>query len=165
MAAPVKVNRQIDSSTIRLISNEGENEGVMSKEKALILAQEAGLDLVQVSDSGNSFPVCKIIDYGKYKYQQSKKQKQKHAISVKEIRVSYNIAEHDLQFKEKKVIEFLQKHHKVKYSMFLKGRERSLKTQAINRFKRMLKVFQGFGDWKAINVDGDVISTMLFPKH
>ena len=100
--------------------------GVISLEEALAYAEKAGLDLVEVSPTAEP-PVCKIMDYGKYRYKQSKKlhdaKKSQTVIHVKEIRLRSKTEEHDVQVKIKHIKKFLEKHDKVKISMMFRGRE------------------------------------------
>jgi len=98
----------------------------MPTAQALEMAEEMGLDLVEVSPTARP-PVCRIMDFGKYKYEQSKKQKQsrkkQHAFHVKEVKLRPKTEEHDFQFKKRHAEEFLEKHHKVKFTVMFRGRE------------------------------------------
>jgi translation initiation factor IF-3 len=111
---------------VRVIDSEGEQLGVMSTDAALARADEEGLDLVEVSPTARP-PVCRIMDFGKYKYEQSKKQKEskkkQHSIQVKEVKFRPKTEEHDYQFKKWHAEEFLEKGHKVKITMMFRGRE------------------------------------------
>jgi len=111
---------------VRLIDHEGEQRGVVATEEALALAQEHGLDLVEVSPHVRP-PVCRIMDFGKYKYELSKKQKEskkkQHNVQVKEVKMRPKTEEHDYQFKKRHAEEFLEKHHKVKLTVMFRGRE------------------------------------------
>jgi translation initiation factor IF-3 len=111
---------------VRVIDSEGEQLGVMSTDAALARADEEGLDLVEVSPTARP-PVCRIMDFGKYKYEQSKKQKEskkkQHSIQVKEVKFRPKTEEHDYQFKKRHAEEFLEKGHKVKITMMFRGRE------------------------------------------
>lgn len=116
----------IRAPQIRVISAEGEQLGVMRPEEALRLAREAGLDLLEIVPS-SSPPVCRIMDYSKYKYEQEKKErearKKQHIIKIKEIRMSPGIEEHDYQTKLQHAREFLKKGNKVKCVLVFHGRE------------------------------------------
>ncbi|HNZ11714.1 MAG TPA: translation initiation factor IF-3 [Smithellaceae bacterium] len=120
------MNRDISSATVRVINDEGQPLGVISLEEALDHAEKAGLDLVEVSANANP-PVCKIMDYGKYRYKQSKKlqdaRKSQTVIHVKEIRLRPKTEAHDLQTKIKHIKKFLEQQDKVKISMMFRGRE------------------------------------------
>ena len=109
-----------------MINDEGQPLGVISQEEALDHAEKAGLDLVEVSANANP-PVCKIMDYGKYRYKQSKKlqdaRKSQTVIHVKEIRLRPKTEAHDLQTKIKHIKKFLEQQDKVKISMMFRGRE------------------------------------------
>jgi translation initiation factor IF-3 len=109
-----------------VIAEEGLQLGVITLEEAIANAERAGLDLVEVSSSTEP-PVCKIMDYGKYRYRQSKKlhdaKKSQTVIHIKEIRLRPKTEEHDVQVKIKQIKKFLEKHDKVKISMMFRGRE------------------------------------------
>jgi translation initiation factor IF-3 len=123
MKTQARVNERIIATRVRLILPDGENRGEVPKFTALNLAREMGLDLVEVSPG--PIPVCKIVDYGKMLYEKSKAERhQAHTPSTKEMQISYNIGEHDLEIKKKKVTEFLKGGHKVIFTMKVKGRER-----------------------------------------
>ena len=121
-----RVNETIDNEEIRLIGAEGENEGLVSSEKALELASVAGLDLVEISPNSNP-PVCKIMDFGKYKYEQQKKEsearKKQKTIDVKEIKFRPNTDTHDYEIKMRSVKKFLDNGDKVKVTLRFRGRE------------------------------------------
>lgn len=112
--------------SVRVIDMEGQQLGVISLTDALAEAAKAGLDLVEVSPTAEP-PVCRIMDYGKFRYQQSKKvqvsKKSQTVIQVKEIRLRPKTEEHDLEVKVKHVRKFLEQHNKVKISMMFRGRE------------------------------------------
>ncbi len=120
------MNDEIDVPKVRVIDAEGENHGVISREDALEIAEEAGLDLVEVSPQVDP-PVCKVLDYGKYKYEQQKKaneaRKKQKTIEVKEIKMRPGIDEHDYQVKMKAVRKFIENGDKVKMTIRFRGRE------------------------------------------
>lgn len=120
------INEEIREKELRVISNTGEQLGVISTREALRLASEAELDLVMISPGANP-PVCKIMDYGKFIYEQSKKEKEakkkQKVISVKEIRVSPTIEEHDLGIKANNAKKFIIDGDKVKITVRFRGRE------------------------------------------
>ena len=120
------INEQIRAKEVQLISDEGEKLGIVPIEKALDIASEKKLDLVLVSPNSN-VPVCKIMNYGKYKFEQSKKEKEakkKQKIQeTKEIRITPNIEEHDFGFKAKNARKFLEDGNKVKITVRFRGRE------------------------------------------
>jgi translation initiation factor IF-3 len=120
------VNERIHARTVRLISLDGQQLGIMPTQQALELATREGCDLVEVSPNSDP-PVCKIMDYGKFKYQASKKlqegRKKAKTIQVKEIRLRPHTEEHDLGFKIKNLKKFLEKKDRVKVSILFRGRE------------------------------------------
>ncbi|MFV3131159.1 translation initiation factor IF-3 [Niveispirillum sp. KHB5.9] len=121
-----RINREINVRSVRLVDAEGEMVGVVSLRDALIAAEDAGLDLVEVSPNADP-PVCKILDYGKYKYEAQKKaneaRKKQKIIEVKEIKLRPNIDEHDYDIKMKAMRRFLEEGDKVKVTMRFRGRE------------------------------------------
>ena len=121
-----RVNQFIRVPQVRLIDENGQNFGVVTMEAALAMAEERGLDLVEVSPTAKP-PVCRIMDYGKFKYEISKKvrtaRKHRHVIHVKEIKLRSEISEHDFNFKMKHAEEFLQRGDKVKFTLVFRGRE------------------------------------------
>lgn len=120
------INGQIKEKEVQLIGANGEKLGNMPIEKALEIAEEQDLDVVLVSP--NATPVvCKLMNYGKYKFEQAKKEKESRknqkVFEIKEIRVSYNIGEHDFNFKSKNARSFLEAGNKVKFTLRFRGRE------------------------------------------
>ncbi|WP_073253541.1 translation initiation factor IF-3 [Caldanaerovirga acetigignens] len=122
----LEVNYEIKAREVRVIDVDGKQLGIMPLKEALRLAQERQLDLVKVAPQAKP-PVCKIMDYGKYKYEQSKREKEarknQKVISVKEIRMSPNIEEHDFQVRVKSALRFLDDGNKVKVTVRFRGRE------------------------------------------
>jgi len=120
----VRINDQIRVPEVRCVSHEGEQLGVITIEKALETASEVGLDLVEVAP-GEKPPVCRIMDYGKYKYQQGKKHSsgKSHQTKTKEIRLRPKTGQHDIEFKVKQAKTFLGQKNKVQISMVFRGRE------------------------------------------
>ena len=122
----LRINRQIRISPLRLIGVEGEQIGVVSRDDAIKMAQDAGVDLVEISPTASP-PVCKLMDYGRYKYEQNKKaQKAKakqHTIQVKEVRLRPKTDTHDIQTKTRKARKFLEDGHKVAFTVIFRGRE------------------------------------------
>jgi len=120
------INEQIREKEIRVIGTEGEQLGIMSSRDAMKLAEEAELDLVMIAPNANP-PVCKIIDYGKYRYEQLRKEKEakkkQHQTEIKEIRLSPNIDTGDLNTKVNAARKFLEKGDKVKVTLRFRGRE------------------------------------------
>jgi translation initiation factor IF-3 len=122
----LRINHQIRAKQVRLIGPDGNQVGIVSIQEAMRTAVEASLDLVEVVPESRP-PVCKVIDYGKYRYDQTKKEKEskksQHQIKVKEIKVKPNIDIHDFQTKLKRARQFLEKGNKVKVSCMFRGRE------------------------------------------
>ena len=120
------INEQIRDREVRLISEDGEQLGVMSAREAFKLAQEAELDLVKIAPTAKP-PVCKIIDYGKYKYELTRKEKEakkkQKTVEVKEVRLSPNIDTNDLNTKVNNAKKFITKGNKVKVTLRFRGRE------------------------------------------
>lgn len=121
-----RVNEQIEAEKVRVVNVDGEMVGVISKEEGIEIAFEAGLDLVEVSPNADP-PVCKVLDYGKYKYEAQKKaneaRKKQKVIDVKEIKMRPGIDEHDYQVKMRSVRRFLDEGDKVKMTIRFRGRE------------------------------------------
>lgn len=121
-----RVNYQIKISPVRIIDEEGEQLGIMEIDEARTIAEERGLDLVEVAPNARP-PVCKIMDYGRYKYEQAKKEKlakkKQHQITVKEMKFRPKIDDHDYEYKVAHVREFLEKGDKVKLTIMFRGRE------------------------------------------
>lgn len=143
-AAPQKdgprVNRDITVRSVRCVDPDGEMLGVLSLDEALAKADEFGLDLVEVSPNADP-PVCKILDYGKFKYEAQKKKneakKKQKIIEVKEIKMRPNIDEHDYQTKMRNVNRFLNDGDKVKVTMRFRGREMAHQEIGLNVLKRV----------------------------
>ncbi len=121
----LRINRQIRAREVFLIDESGNQRGVMGTFEALKIAEDAGLDLVEVSPMANP-PVCKVLDYGKYRYEMEKKQKEAKKNQVvtklKEVRMQSKIADNDINTKSKAIAEFLSEGNKVKVSIRFKGR-------------------------------------------
>lgn len=122
----LRINKRIQVREVRLIDHEGNQRGIIPTAEALDLAREADMDLVEVSPNANP-PVCKLLDYGKYKFEQEKRLKESRkktkTIKLKEIRMQPRIEKHDLQFKTKHIKEFLAEGFKVKVTIRFRGRE------------------------------------------
>jgi len=136
------LNEQIQISPIRLIDENGQNLGVVETAKALSLAREKGLDLIELAPSAKP-PVCRIMDFGKYQYKQSahKKKDKPKKIEVKGIRLSLKIGQHDLMTKARQAVKFLNRGHKVKIEMRLRGREKAhfdLAKEKLEEFIRLI---------------------------
>lgn len=121
-----RVNEEIRVPQVRLIDQDGEMQGVMSAREALVRAYDVGLDLLEISPNAVP-PVCKILDYGKYKYEQQKKaneaRKKQKIVEIKEIKVRPNIDDHDYDTKMKQMKGFIEDGDKVKVTLRFRGRE------------------------------------------
>ena len=145
------MNEQIRISPIRLIGAEGEQHGIVPTAQALEMAREAGLDLVEVADKERP-PVCKIMDYGKFKYAQSKKAHQKtHQQKLKEIRVRPKTGEHDVETKINQARKFLEHNDKVQVNVLFRGRE----MQHIEEGQRVMnQVLEALMDFCKLEIAG-----------
>jgi translation initiation factor IF-3 len=133
---------------VRLVAEDGEQLGVKGLQDALEVAADAGLDLVEVAPTAKP-PVCRLMDYGKYKYLMSKKateaKKKQTVIHVKEIKLRSKTEEHDLQFKLRNIIKFLKGGDKVKVTMVFRGREITHTELGLDRLKRIMEEVKEFG--------------------
>lgn len=123
-----RVNEEIRAREVRLIGQDGQQLGIMSPREALRMAQEQGLDLVEVAASAKP-PVCRLMDYGRYRYEQSKRErearKRQKIINIKEVKLRLRIEEHDFQVKLRNAVRFLEDGDKVKVTIMFRGRELS----------------------------------------
>jgi translation initiation factor IF-3 len=138
----IRVNHQIKSPEVRVIGPAGENFGVLSINEALQRAHDAGLDLIEISPNANP-PVAKISDFGKFQYQENKKEKaakaKAHVIEIKTLQVKIGTGEHDLELKAKKASEWLKEGHRIKIDLFLPGRSKYMDPKFLEeRLKRIL---------------------------
>jgi translation initiation factor IF-3 len=159
------MNEQIRITPIRLIGAEGEQHGIVPTSQALEMAREAGLDLVEVADKERP-PVCKIMDYGKFKYAQSKKSHQKtHQQKLKEIRVRPKTGEHDIETKIHQAKKFLEHNDKVQVNVLFRGRE----MQHIEEGQRVMnQVLEALADFCKVEsparMEGKRMVALLAPK-
>ena len=135
------INDRISSKSVRVISEKGEMLGVLDTEKAIKMAFDQGLDLVEVSPNASP-PVCKIIDYGKYRYQIQKKQaeakKKQKTFEVKEVKLRPGIEDHDYSVKLKSIQRFLNEGDKVKITLRFKGREMAYHQRGMDVLKKLV---------------------------
>jgi translation initiation factor IF-3 len=138
----------IRASQVRLISNEGEQLGIMSTKDAFDIAGKDGLDLVEVAPNADP-PVCRIMDYGKYKYQASKKdqeaRKKTKAFQLKEVKFRPHTDDHDLNYKIKNIIKFLEKKNRVKLTVMYRGREYAYQEAGIELLNKVAEEIQEYG--------------------
>jgi translation initiation factor IF-3 len=139
------VNERIRSREVRLIDAEGKQVGVVPLEEALRHARVADLDLVEV-DATATPPVCRILDYGKYQYEQDKKErelrKKRKKVEVKGVRISFKMGEHDRQLRRALAEKFLKEGHKVRVELPLRGREKALREVGKKALESFLESFQ-----------------------
>lgn len=163
-----KINENIRAKEVRLVT-EGNNMGVVTLEAALEIAGKQGLDLVEVASDADP-PVCKVMDYGKYKYQKSKREhdakKSQHIIHVKEIKLRPKTDDHDFNFKLNHIKKFLEAKNKVKVTLIFRGREASHVHLGI----RLLdKIVQEIGELAVVEQtpkrEGRVLIMILAPKN
>ncbi len=164
----MRVNEQIRVPEVRLIGADGQQVGVMSLKEALALAAEANLDLVEVAPQANP-PVCRVMDYGKYKYQQSKKQQEARrrqtVIQVKEVKVRPKIEEHDMGFKLRNTRRFLGEGDKVKISVIFRGREIAHTDRGYQLLARMAEALADVGVVEQHpKLEGRNLSMIVAPK-
>ena len=144
MADELRINESITISPVRLISEDGQDIGVLSIKDALQKAEDVGLDLVEIAPQARP-PVCKLLNYGKYRYEQQKKKaeakKKQKVVELKELKMRPQIEENDFQVKLRKVKEFLAEGNKVKLTVRFRGREiqrQDFAVAVLNRFKESL---------------------------
>ena len=143
----IRINEKIKGKEFRIISNSGEQLGIMTANEALDMARRENLDLVEISPNAAP-PVCKIMDFGKYKYEQTRKakdaKKKQKQIVVKEVKLRTRIDTHDLETKINSIKKFLEKDNKVKVTLVQFGRERSYEDMGIELLDDVASKFDGF---------------------
>lgn len=144
----VRINERIRSSTVRLISAEGEQLGILSVRDAIQVAKDGGFDLVEVAPNSDP-PVCRVMDYGKFRYQAAKKvqeaRKKSRGGQMKEIKLRPHTEDHDLGFKIKNLKKFLDKRHRVKITVFFRGREMAYMNAGVELLKRVAEEISDVG--------------------
>ncbi len=163
------INEQIRDKEVRVVSESGEQLGIMSSREAMKLAREAELDLVKIAPNAKP-PVCKIIDYGKYRYEMARKEKEarkkQKVVEVKEIRLSPNIDTNDINTKMNNARKFLEKGDKVKVTLRFRGREMSHMSESryiLDEFAEGLKEVAAVD--KPAKLEGKSLSLILSPKR
>lgn len=143
-----RINSGITASEIRLVLDDGEMYGIVALVKAMNIGRDKGLDVVEVSPSRNGEPpICKLIDYGKLKYENKKHKKNNHVKKIKEIKYGFNISDHDLAVKHRKVMEFLSKDMKVKYILEIRGRQSMMVEEGKEKILFNLEMFKDVAKW------------------
>jgi translation initiation factor IF-3 len=144
----VRINEKIRTGKVRLISAEGEQLGILSLQDALNEATDVGLDLVEVAPNSDP-PVCRVMDYGKFRYEASKKvqeaRRKTRGGQMKEIKLRPHTEDHDLGFKIKNLKKFLDKKHRVKVSVFFRGREMAFMKAGDDLLKRVAEEVSEIG--------------------
>ena len=163
-----RINNQITASTVRLIGENGNQIGVVAIRDALRKAEEAGLDLVEISPTAEP-PVCRITDFSKYYYQKEKKvkeaRKKQHEVEVKEIKFGPSTEEHDYNFKKNNAIKFLKQHNKVKFTVRFRGRQMAHKELGYDVLERIKNDLSYLADADADPVsDRNLLSMIMTPK-
>jgi translation initiation factor IF-3 len=160
----IRVNEQIRVREVRLIDADGGQLGIVSISEALRIADDRELDLVEVAPNVTP-PVCKILDFGKYRYQLSKKQTQKKTMDVKEVKIRPQITNHDLGLKVKNIRRFLDEGNKAKITMFFRGREIIRPELGMKVFERMTQLLTGkFNIEQSPKLEGNHITMVVGPK-
>lgn len=160
----IRVNEQIRVREVRLIDADGGQLGIVSISEALRIADDRELDLVEVAPNVTP-PVCKVLDFGKYRYQLSKKQTQKKTMDVKEVKIRPQITNHDLGLKVKNIRRFLDEGNKAKITMFFKGREIIRPELGMKVFERMTQLLTGkFNIEQSPKLEGNHITMVVGPK-
>lgn len=163
-----RVNREIDARSIRLVGADGEMIGVVTLREGLIMAEEAGLDLVEVSPNAEP-PVCKILDYGKFKYEAQKKKneakKKQKVIEVKEIKLRPNIDDNDYGVKMRSMRKFLEEGDKVKVTLRFRGRELAHQDLGMKVLERVRDDLEGLGKIEQIpKMEGRQMVMVIAPR-
>lgn len=162
------MNKGIRASQVRVIGSDGAQIGIIPIEEALRVAGEESLDLVEVSPDAKP-PVCKIMDFGKYKYEQTKKKQEakrkQKSTQIKEIKVRPKTNDHDLETKVKHIEKFISKNDKVKITLVFRGREFMLKEQANAVLNKIVALTETFAQVEQYpKFEGRVITMLLGPK-
>ncbi|EGK8090389.1 translation initiation factor IF-3 [Campylobacter lari] len=164
----ILLNEEIQADEIRCIGDDGKVYGIISSDEALDIANRLGLDLVMIAADAKP-PVCKIMDYGKFRYQQEKKQKEakkkQKVIDIKEIKLSIKIAQNDINYKVKHASEFLEQGKHVKFRVFLKGREMGSPEAGIDLLEKIWQMVEDIADRdKEPLLEGRYVNMLVTPK-
>lgn len=163
-----RVNERIRAPEVRVISDTGDQLGVLSTREALAIAREAGLDLVEVSPDARP-PVCRVLDYGKYKYQQKKKaheaKKKQVVIEVKEVNLTPNTDKHDIETKRNHIKRWMAEKARVKVGVKFRGREMAHTDRGYEAIKNLMVGLEDIAIQEAPpKMEGRRLSVMLIPK-
>lgn len=165
----VIMNEDISAREVRCMGDDGTNYGIISTQDALKTADDLGLDLVLIAPDGKP-PVAKIMNYGKFKYEQEKKKKEakkkQKVIVLKEIKLSVKIADNDIGYKVKHAREFLEHGNHVKFRVFLRGREMAHPEAGIEVLNRVWPMVEDIGVMdKNPKLEGRYVNMLVFPKN
>ena len=165
----VLLNEDIPASEVRCIGDNGEVYGIISKAQALQIAEREGVDLVLIAPDAKP-PVCKVMNYSKFRYQQEKKlkeaKKKQKIIEVKEIKLSAKIAQNDINYKVKHALEFLEEGKHVKFRVFLKGREMSNPEAGVAMLQKVWEMVKDVSDRdKEPLLEGRYVNMLVTPKR
>ena len=164
----IQINEEIRDKEVRVIGSDGAQLGIMSSSKALSLAEQAGVDLVKIAPQAQP-PVCKIMDYGKYRFEQAKREKEarknQKVVDIKEVRLSLNIDTHDFNTKLNQSQKFIKSGDKVKVSIRFRGREMGHPELGVEVMKRFADACQEFAVVeKPAKLEGRNMLMFLAPK-
>jgi translation initiation factor IF-3 len=162
------VNSRIRVPQVRVIGDDGEQIGIIATSEALAMAQDRGLDLVEVAATSRP-PVCRIMDYGKYKYEQSKRdrsaRKKQHIMHLKEVKLRPKIEEHDYVTKLARARKFLNERDKVKFTVLFRGREMAYPERGRNLLKRVIEELAEIASPEhMMRHEGRTVTVTLLPK-
>ncbi len=169
IAKQTRINSSIHAAEVRLIGKDGEQVGIVPTSEALERARDGGVDLVEVAPQAVP-PVCRIMDYGKYQYEQSKRKrearKKQVVIEIKEIKLRPKIGEHDYQTKFRNLQKFLEKGNKAKVTIMFRGREMAHTELGRKILDRIVQELEGVASVeRPIRMEGRDMTVWLQPKH
>ena len=164
----LQINEQIRDKEIRVIDSDGSQLGIMPSKKAMELAEQKNLDLVKIAPQATP-PVCKIIDYGKYRFEQSKREKEQRknqrVVEIKEVRLSLNIDTHDFETKKNHAMRFIAEGNKVKASIRFRGREMGHPELGLEIMKRFSEAMEEVANVeRQPKLEGRTMLMFLSPK-
>lgn len=167
-AQEVQINEEIRDKEVRVVTDDSEQLGIMSAKDAFRIATEKNLDLVKIAPQAKP-PVCKIMDYGKYRFEQSKREKEarknQKVVDIKEIRLSLKIDTHDFETKANQAMKFLKAGNKVKVSIRFRGREMAHPENGLTTMQEFAETCAEFGQVeKAAKLEGRQMLMFLSPK-
>lgn len=168
MVPKERINHQITASTVRLIGSDAKQIGVVSISEAIRRADEAGMDLVEISPTAEP-PVCRILNFSKYYFEKEKQakeaRKRQHEVEIKEIKFGPNTEEHDYNFKKNNAIKFLKQKNKVKFTVRFRGRQMAHKELGYNVLERLKNDLAAIAEVDSEPVpDRNLLSMVISPK-